>query len=92
MEYETTATTKVDLMTNFNYVGFTSSAVTQQSHSNNDKNLIEHPLTVTKNDHDPIVKINLDLNDVNSEDDENSLPEIFFKRIIAPESEHLYIY
>jgi hypothetical protein len=39
------------------------------------------------------VKINLDLNDEtiegNSEDEENSLPEIFFKRIIAPESEYL---
>jgi hypothetical protein len=41
------------------------------------------------------VKINLNLNDEtmeeNSEDDENSLPEIFFKRIIAPESKSLYI-
>jgi len=44
-------------------------------------------------DNDPIVKINLDFNDEtiegNSEDEENSLPEIFFKRIIAPESEYL---
>ena len=47
--------------------------------------MIEHSLT------QGIVNINLDLNDetmtVNSEDDENSLPEIFFKRIIAPKSD-----
>ena len=30
---------------------------------------------------DPVINIDLDLND---EDDENSLPEIFFKRIITP--------
>ncbi len=60
-------------------------------------------LTLTKDveldsDHsegdNPIVKIKLDLNDetmeAHSEEDENSLPEIFFKRIIAPESECLH--
>ena len=41
-------------------------------------------LTLTQNIPDPIVKINLDLND-EDDDDENSLPEIFFKRIIVPE-------
>jgi hypothetical protein len=40
-------------------------------------------LTLTQDIPDPIVKINLDLND--EDDDENSLPEIFFKRIIVPE-------
>jgi hypothetical protein len=54
----------------------------------------DHSKIISQND-DPIVKINLDLNDEtmegNSENDENSLPEIFFKRIIAPESEDLYI-
>lgn len=44
---------------------------------------------------DPIVKIDLDLNDElteeNNKDDENSLPEIFFKRIIVPESKSLAI-
>jgi hypothetical protein len=42
-----------------------------------------------------MVDINLNLNDetmtINSEEDENSLPEIFFKRIIVPESEYLNI-
>ncbi len=55
---------------------------------------IDHSKTVSQEDDDPIVKIKLDLNDetleVNSEDDENSLPEIFFKRIVAPESECLH--
>ncbi len=48
--------------------------------------------TISQND-DPIVKISLDLNDEtmegNSDNDENSLPEIFFKRIVAPESRWL---
>lgn len=47
----------------------------------------DHSKTISQ-DIDPIVKINLDLTDetmeINSEDDDNSLPEIFFKRIIAP--------
>jgi len=41
----------------------------------------------------PIIKIDLDLNDEiieeNNKNDENSLPEIFLKRIIAPESKSL---
>jgi hypothetical protein len=49
----------------------------------------DHSKTISQ-DTDPIVQINLDLNDetteMNSENDDNSLPEIFFKRIIAPES------
>jgi len=61
----------------------TESISTQQSYSK----------TVAQDD-DPVVKINLDLTDEtieeNSENEENSLPEIFFKRIIAPESEYLY--
>ena len=44
--------------------------------------------TLTGQSHS-IVEINLDLSDETTEerneDDENSLPEIFFKRIIAPE-------
>ena len=66
------------------------------------KTLLGHTLTLANSDHsktvsqddDPIVKIKLDLNDetmeVNNEDDENSLPEIIFKRIIAPDSECLH--
>ena len=42
-------------------------------------------------DDDPIVKIDLGLYDETTEEkneeDENSLPEIFFKRIVAPECE-----
>jgi hypothetical protein len=61
----------------------TESTSTQQSYSK-----------TGAQDDDPVVKINLDLTDEtieeNSENEENSLPEIFFKRIIVPESEYLY--
>ncbi|CAF0755959.1 unnamed protein product [Adineta steineri] len=74
LEYETT--TAIDFKTNFNHKITTESTSTQQLHS-------KIPV-------EPIVKIKLDLTDetinVDSEDNENSLPEIFFKRIIAPES------
>ncbi|CAF2968628.1 unnamed protein product [Rotaria sp. Silwood2] len=121
LEYETTATTTLDLKTN------------SQSHSKNeihfdhliiDNNSIvslqqqktifkydssleytsKHPSELQLNsnhskivseDNDPIVRINLDLQDemmeLNNKDDENSLSEIFFKRIIAQESKYLFI-
>ncbi|UJR37763.1 hypothetical protein I4U23_030456 [Adineta vaga] len=57
-------------------------------HSLTSKNMDNH-LQTGFEENDPIVKIDLQLNDniseINSENEENSLPEIFFKRIIAPE-------
>ena len=43
---------------------------------------------------DPVVRIDLDLSDettkaYSDDDDENSLPEIFFKRIVVPQSKSL---
>jgi hypothetical protein len=101
LEYETTA---IDLKTHFNRRMFSlqqkktlfkydsplgcTSTLTKDVELDSD-----HSRIVSTGD-DPIVKIKLDLNDetmeVHSEDDENSLPEIFFKRIIAPESECLH--
>ncbi len=56
-----------------------SLTLTQDVQSNHD-----HSKVISQDNDNPIVEINLDLND-----DENSLPEIFFKRIIVPECECL---
>ncbi len=69
-----------------------SITLTQDVQSNHD-----HSKTISQDHNDPIVEINLDLNDETTEekndddDDGNSLPEIIFKRIIAPECKCLPI-
>ncbi|CAF1262861.1 unnamed protein product [Rotaria sp. Silwood1] len=121
LEYETTATTTLDLKTNsqshskneinFDHLiidnnsilslqqkktiftcdsslGYTSTHASEIQLNNNHSKIV-FP------DNDPIVMINLDLQDelieINNKDDENSVPEIFFKRIIAHESNYLFI-
>lgn len=55
-----------------------STCIEEDNQQNNDY------LDITSEQSTPIIKIDLDLNDETTE--ENSLAEIFFKRIITPES------
>ncbi|CAF3532869.1 unnamed protein product [Rotaria sordida] len=121
LEYETTATTTLDLKTNsqshskneihFDHLiidnnsilslqqkktifKYDSSLGCSSTHAN-EVQLNNNHTKIISQDSDPIVMINLDLQDeimeINNRDDENSLPELFFKRIIAHESKRLFI-
>ena len=57
-------------------------------HEQSDENHLK--AIVSNNDENQIVEIDLDLND-ETIDDQNSLPEIIFKRIIVPERKYLPI-
>ena len=63
-------------------------------HTNEIAHNSDHLKTFSQDD-DPIVMIDLDLDDetidTNIEDNENSLPEVFFKHIVSPSSKYPYI-
>ncbi|CAF1584565.1 unnamed protein product [Adineta ricciae] len=91
LEYETIA---VDPPIDLNHRIIAESTSLQQIQAliKYDNLLEDSPIEIDFEESDPIIKVDLELEDeiteVHSENEENSFPEVFFKRIITPERNH----